>query len=131
MMEKYNAPASCPVCRSTMQITRLSCRHCATELTGTFEPCRFCKLEDKHLEFVLTFLRCRGNIKEMEKALKVSYPTVRNMMDAALKALELDDRPDSEIEPVQNPEREEILNKLSEGTIDVAAAIKALGGTEE
>ena len=48
---------------------------------GEFSPCRFCSLEERK-QFVETFLRCRGSIKEVEKALGVSYPTVKNMLEA-------------------------------------------------
>ena len=85
----YHAPSKCPVCGQTMEVTRLHCRHCETELTGNFAPCKFCMLEEKHRQFIEVFLRCRGSIKEVEKALGVSYPTVRNMMEAALEALGL------------------------------------------
>ena len=95
-MEKKNfhAPAQCPVCGERMLVTKLRCSHCGTELSGEFAPCRFCRLEEKHLQFVETFLRCRGSIKEVERALGVSYPTVKNMLDAALTALGLDEKPE-------------------------------------
>ena len=95
-MEKKNfhAPAQCPVCGERMLVTKLRCSHCGTELSGEFAPCRFCRLEEKHLQFVETFLRCRGSIKEVERALGVSYPTVKNMLDAALSALGLDEKPE-------------------------------------
>lgn len=121
---QYHAPSNCPVCGSTMQLTRLHCDKCNTELSGSFEPCRFCRLEEKHMHFVETFLRCRGSIKEMEKALGVSYPTVRNMMDAALAALGLDDR-DGAAQSKQDSERERIIDKLArkEVTVEEATAL--------
>ena len=95
-MEKqaFHAPAQCPVCGETMMVTKLKCSHCGTELSGEFSPCRFCRLEERHLQFIETFLRCRGSIKEVERALGVSYPTVKNMLDAALTALGLDEKPE-------------------------------------
>ena len=126
-MEKKNfhAPAQCPVCGERMLVTRLRCSHCGTELSGEFAPCRFCRLEEKHLQFVETFLRCRGSIKEVERALGVSYPTVKNMLDAALTALGLDEKP--ELRALrEKEERAEILQRLSDGEIDVDTAIEAL-----
>ena len=126
-MEKKNfhAPAQCPVCGERMLVTKLRCSHCGTELSGEFAPCRFCRLEEKHLQFVETFLRCRGSIKEVERALGVSYPTVRNMLDAALTALGLDEKP--ELRALrEKEERAEILQRLSDGEIDVDTAIEAL-----
>ena len=126
-MEKKNfhAPAQCPVCGERMLVTKLRCSHCGTELSGEYAPCRFCRLEEKHLQFVETFLRCRGSIKEVERALGVSYPTVKNMLDAALTALGLDEKP--ELRALrEKEERAEILQRLSDGEIDVDTAIEAL-----
>ena len=126
-MEKKNfhAPAQCPVCGERMLVTKLRCSHCGTELSGEFAHCRFCRLEEKHLQFVETFLRCRGSIKEVERALGVSYPTVKNMLDAALTALGLDEKP--ELRALrEKEERAEILQRLSDGEIDVDTAIEAL-----
>lgn len=121
----YHAPAQCPVCGEPMQVTSLKCHSCGTELHGSFTPCRFCTLEPKHLQFVEVFLRCRGSIKEVEKALGVSYPTVKNMLDAALNALHLDEKP--ELRRVRaGEERAEILSRLSSGELDVDAAIEAM-----
>lgn len=126
-MEKntFHAPAQCPVCGERMLVTKLRCSHCGTELSGEFAPCRFCRLEEKHLQFVETFLRCRGSIKEVERALGVSYPTVKNMLDAALSALGLDEKP--ELRALrEKEERSEILQRLSNGEIGVDTAIEAL-----
>lgn len=123
--KKYHAPAQCPVCGGKMQVTGLKCGSCGTEIHGSFAPCRFCTLEEKHLQFVEVFLRCRGSIKEVEKALGVSYPTVKNMLDAALSALELDEKP--ELRRLRTEEeRGEILARLSSGELDVNAALEAL-----
>lgn len=121
----FHAPSQCPVCGQGMEVTRLKCGNCGTELTGAFAPCRFCSLEEKHLQFVEVFLRCRGSIKEVEKALGVSYPTVKNMLDAALTALGFDEKP--ELRAVrEEEEKADILARLSNREIDVDTAIEAL-----
>lgn len=122
--ERFHAPSQCPVCGADMVVTKLRCSHCGTELSGEFAPCRFCRLEDRHLRFVETFLRCRGSIKEVERALGVSYPTVKNMLDAALTALGLDEKPEQRVLR-EKEERSEILQRLSDGEIDVDTAIEA------
>jgi hypothetical protein len=109
-----------------MQVTRLHCGNCNTELTGEFIPCRFCNLEDKHLQFVETFLRCRGSIKEMEKALGISYPTVRNMLDSTLAALGLDNKPPAEPPQEYSEDKQRILEQLNNGEINAETAIAAL-----
>ena len=123
--ERFHAPAQCPVCGADMVVTKLRCSHCGTELSGEFAPCRFCRLEDRHLRFLETILRCRGSIKEVERALGVSYPTVKNMLDAALTALGLDEKPEQRVLR-EKEERSEILQRLSDGEIDVDTAIEAL-----
>ena len=124
-MKTYHAPSQCPVCGKPMQVTGLKCPNCQTELSGQFVPCRFCALPEKHLQFVEVFLRCRGSIKEVEKALGVSYPTVKNMLDAALAALDLAEKPELQ-EVRKKEERSEILSRLQGGDMTVDAALEAL-----
>ena len=121
----YHAPSSCPVCGQTLEVTRLRCRQCQSELTGQFAPCRFCLLEDKQRQFVETFLRCRGSIKEVEKALGVSYPTVRNMLESALSALGLNGKGASAATD-RREEKQEILEQLARGELNAEEAIAAL-----
>ncbi len=123
--KNYNAPARCPVCGGSMQVTGLKCPGCGTELKGSFSPCRFCSLDEKNLRFVEVFLRCRGSIKEVERAMGVSYPTVKNMLEAALSALRLDEDPALR-EAREEEDRQEILSRLSQGELSVDAAVEAL-----
>lgn len=125
MEQSYHAPSRCPVCGGELSVVSLSCDNCHTELSGRFSPCKFCSLEEKHLKFVETFLRCRGSIKEVEKALGVSYPTVKNMLDAALTALGFDERADLRAVR-EEEEKNEILSRLANHEIDVDTAIEAL-----
>ncbi len=122
---KYHAPAKCPVCGQMMEVTRLQCERGGSELTGRFSPCRFCALEEKHLRFIETFLRCRGSIKEVEKELGVSYPTVKNMLEAALCALRLDG-PAPEQQPGRKGEKADVLSRLSHGELTVEQAVEEL-----
>ncbi|MCL1974593.1 MAG: DUF2089 domain-containing protein [Firmicutes bacterium] len=104
----------------------MRCRHCLSELTGQFAPCRFCLLEEKQLHFVETFLRCRGSIKEVEKALGISYPTVRNMLENALNALDLGDKSSAGGNLARPEEKQEILEQLAKGELSAKEAISAL-----
>ncbi len=120
----YNAPTICPVCGAPMQVTRLHCQRCDSELSGHFSPCRFCALPEKDLRFIETFLKCRGSIKDVERELGISYPTVRNMLDSALSALGYD--APSEPAPQTADARREILNMLDRGDIDGKEAVQRL-----
>lgn len=83
----YKIPHQCPVCEHEMRVAKLTCTHCPTKIEGEFRTCKFCKLPADQLLFVETFLKCRGNIKEVEKELGISYPTVRSRLDCVIQAL--------------------------------------------
>ncbi|MBP2655517.1 MAG: hypothetical protein H6Q73_3086 [Firmicutes bacterium] len=77
----------CPVCNKNITITKLACKNCTTKIEGDFLPCKFCRLPDEQIEFIEAFLKCRGNIKDVEKELGISYPSVRSRLDSVLQAL--------------------------------------------
>jgi hypothetical protein len=136
--------ATCPVCQGELTVTRLHCRSCGTALEGEFGVGRFGRLEREQLAFLESFLRSRGNLKELERELGISYPTVRSRLEGLLRALGLGDgtaQPplDDEAEPVQGAseaddqalamERRAILERLSRHELsadEAAAAIRAL-----
>lgn len=123
----HYAPTACPVCGTAMQVTKLRCPRCESELLGRFVPCRFCALPEKDLRFIEVFLRCRGSIKDVERTLGVSYPTVRNMLDGALRALGFEETPEAASEAApKEKSRREILDRLEAGEIDATEAAKRL-----
>jgi hypothetical protein len=81
-----NAPAQCPVCQGDLLVTRLQCSACGTEVNGTFSLSRLATLPEPHASLLEMFLRVRGNMKEMERELGLSYPTVRARLEEALEA---------------------------------------------
>ena len=85
----YRKPDKCPVCDSELKITKMTCDRCGTEISGIFSGCRFCSLSKEMSDYLIVFLKCRGNIKEIEKELGISYPTVRGYTENLLSALGL------------------------------------------
>jgi hypothetical protein len=81
--------STCPICSSELAITRLQCRGCGTAIEGDFNVGRFGRLTREQLTLLESFLRARGNAKELERELKVSYPTVRARIDGLVRALGL------------------------------------------
>jgi hypothetical protein len=136
--------STCPVCSSELAVTRLQCRGCGTAIEGDFSVGRFGRLSREQLTLLESFLRARGNLKELERELKVSYPTVRARIDALVKFLGLgdavpaaDDAAADASAAGRNGEtvalRREVLERLArhEVTADEAAAlIRALGRSE-
>lgn len=81
--------ATCPVCDHELSVTRLHCRECGTTLEGEFSVGRFGRLSREQLALLESFLRSRGNLREMERELELSYPTIRGRVDALVRALGL------------------------------------------
>jgi len=73
----HRAPSRCPVCSDALMITTLGCPGCSTQLSGAFSTCAFCRLGDIDLEALRVFLVSRGNLREFQQHLGVSYPTAR------------------------------------------------------
>ena len=71
----------CPFCEGDLAIASLHCTACQTKIESELHIPRFFRLGEDLQHFVLVFLRCRGNIREVEKALGISYPTVCKRLD--------------------------------------------------
>lgn len=118
---------SCPACGDKLAVRRLQCVNCDTAIEGSFIQSRFDRLSPEQQHFVEVFLLARGNIKEVERVLGISYPTVRNRLDGALEAMgHRVDRDAEETEPEEH--RSEVLAKLDRGEISAAEAVKRLRG---
>ena len=115
-----SAPRDCPVCGERLALTRLSCRSCGTELSGEFDSCEFCSLKPEDRQVLRVFLASRGNMKDLERHLGVSYPTARARFDALLARLGL-----ASERPTPSP-KVELLEQLAKGEIDVDQAIEKL-----
>jgi hypothetical protein len=140
----HDVIATCPVCADELTITRLHCRSCGTALEGEFGVGRFGRLDRDQMRLLESFLRSRGNLKEMERELGISYPTVRGRVDALVRALGLagadgdpDEASDVELDGEGTTDddaparRREILERLARkeiGAEDAAAALRAIGG---
>ena len=111
----------CPVCHKPLHITKLHCPACGTSIEGDFQAERLLALTPEQRSFVLSFLRGRGNIREMEKELGISYPTVRARLDQILAALGLEANPGKE-----KPARKEVLEMLAQGEITQEQALDML-----
>ena len=119
-----NLPAQCPVCQGNLLVTRLQCPSCGSEVTGEFTLSRLATLREPHASLLEMFLRVRGNVKEMERELGISYPTVRARLEEALTAAGLGRR--EELDREMADRRTEILDRLERGDISAAEAAARL-----
>jgi hypothetical protein len=137
----HDVISTCPVCSGELAVTRLHCRSCGTTLEGEFSVGRFGRLTREQLTLLESFLRSRGNLRDMERELGISYPTVRGRVEALVRALGFGPRADAddsgadeaatgtgELDPAAA--RQAILERLGRKEItaeDAATAIRALG----
>lgn len=129
----HDVISTCPVCAGELAVTRLRCRSCGTTLEGDFSVGRFGRLDRDQLTLLESFLRSRGNLREMERELGISYPTVRSRVEALVRSLGFGPRAEEDDAAVPaTPTRGEILERLARHEItaeEAALAIRALGGS--
>ena len=139
----HDVISTCPVCSNELAVTRLHCGSCGTTLEGDFSVGRFGRLSREQLALLESFLRSRGNLRDMERELGISYPTVRSRVEQLVRSLGFGPRGDDEAADEAAPSdggpaeaanppatRKDILERLARheiGAEEAAAAIRALG----
>jgi hypothetical protein len=142
----HDVISTCPVCSGELAVTRLHCRSCGTTLEGEFSVGRFGRLTKEQLVLLESFLRSRGNLRDMERELGISYPTVRSRVEALVRALGFGPRDGDDATDEAVPDtittnattgaaaaRQGILERLAKREIsaeDAAKAIRLLGRTD-
>ena len=122
---QYEIPAICPVCQGAFQTKKLACIKCGSVLEGNFAPDPLSALPKEMRQFILIFIRCRGNIREMEKAYGISYPTVRARLDEIIAALNVNRQPGRQagVKPAQSAN-----NGVSDGAAASDAGTEGMAG---
>jgi hypothetical protein len=143
----HDVIATCPVCTNELSVTRLRCGECGTTIEGEFAVGRFGRLTREQMQVLESFLRSRGNLRDMERELGISYPTVRARVEALVRSLGFGprDEPDgaaaAAVEATLATEaaatagsiaagRRDVLERLSRHELsaeEAAEAIRALG----
>ena len=108
----------CPFCNGELHVARLECDGCETRIDTQLPIPPLFKLPEDLQEFVMVFLRCRGNIREVEKQLGISYPTVCKRLDMVNELLGQGEAP-----PVN---AREILDKVENGELTAREASQLL-----
>lgn len=131
----HRPPRDCPVCGHHLLVTRLGCRSCGSELSGRFDASPFAALDGEEMALLRVFLASRGNLREVERHLGVSYPTARARFDALLAKLgiepggasgEGEPPPDAKAAAAAEESMDDVLDRLARGEIDVDEAERRL-----
>jgi hypothetical protein len=141
----HDVIATCPVCSGELAVTRLRCGDCGTTIEGEFGVGRFARLTRDQTTVLESFLRSRGNLRDMERELGISYPTVRARVEALVRALGFGPRDEADGSgaaadagpaPASPDEiaagRREVLERLARHELsaeEAAEAVRALGRT--
>jgi len=120
---KKTVIGTCPVCASKLKVAKLHCHSCSTSIEGDFELDKFSYLSKDQKWFVEVFVKNRGNIKEIEKEMGISYPTVRRNLDQVIEALGYRNTP-----KVESIDKKSILERLDQGEITSEEALKLMQG---
>lgn len=88
--------SKCPCCNETLRVTTLQCPECGMEMKNDFELSAFDRLSNEQYAFLIEFLQQRGNLKNVQSELGVSYPTAKKKLDDLLIALELTQEADEQ-----------------------------------
>lgn len=101
----------------TVEKVRLKDRNIAIE--GSFELPPLARLRAEDVLFIIAFVRSHGSIKEMEAQFGISYPTVKNRLNAIAAQL-----PFVDVNPPSA--KRDVLDQLDRGEIDVTEALKRI-----
>jgi hypothetical protein len=110
--------STCPVCSGELLLGRLECTSCSTRIETRLAIPAFFRLPEDLQHFVMVFLACRGNIREAEKVLGISYPTVCKRLDLVNELL-------GNKEPAP-ASQDDILTQLEKGEISPQQAAQLL-----
>ena len=124
MNNRHAMPTRCPVSGEPLEVTRLQAPTSGVVIEGRFLPNEFALLEREQLDYLRLFVKVRGNLKEMERMLGLSYPTVRARYEALLQALGYEEA--AAKEGSLSAERSTILEQLERGELSASEATAAL-----
>ena len=80
-------PIICPSCESRLKVKQLLCDTCDTEVTGLFVLPILAQLKVEDQKFIIDFIKSSGSLKVMAQNMKLSYPTVRNILDDVISVI--------------------------------------------
>jgi hypothetical protein len=112
-------PTQCPSCQGALWVAKLRCPECATQVEGDFELPGLLRLPVQDLQFVTSFVKVSGSLKEMSKLQGQSYPTIRNRLNEIISRV-------VQLEKASLDARHAVLDAIATGTLSVAEGAKKL-----
>jgi hypothetical protein len=132
---------TCPKCENRLKITRYTCENCGIRIEGDFAGCAFCRLSDEDRLFALIFLQTEGNMKDVERVMGISYPTIKSRLaqinrelsgsGGVMKIARRKRVTGESTISDSGIDKTRILDRLGSGEIDPATASRLLRGEPE
>jgi hypothetical protein len=85
-------PLKCPSCEYQLQVKQMFCEGCGTEVTGLYSLPVLSQMTADDQKFIIDFVKASGSLKIMAQNMKLSYPTVRNILDDIIIRINLLDK---------------------------------------
>ncbi|MBT3983944.1 MAG: DUF2089 family protein [Bacteriovoracaceae bacterium] len=119
-IERHNF--QCPECQNSLSVKSLHCHDCDLTMEGNFIENEFASLGQDEVHFLRVFVFCEGKIGDMERALGVSYPTVKSK----LKKLKSKLQSVSESSQKKTNDTKDILKAIESGEMSVEKAVELI-----
>lgn len=127
----YPVIHTCPVCEQSLHVKKLACHHCDTVIENDFSLSKFASLSKEQMHFIEVFVGKRGNIKEVEKALGISYPTVRGKLNEIVEQFGYEEKDPQNNQKEEKVRKSQIVAMLEKEEINVKEAVALLKKNEE
>lgn len=114
--------STCPTCQGQLRISALKCPDCGLELRNDFELSPFEQLSNDQYIFLMNFLKNRGNLKNLQNELQISYPTAKKKLDEVLAALGFTVNASSEARPEVIDMRNMMVDRSSKKASEIIKA---------
>ena len=119
----------CPNCQEGLKIAALKCPECGLELHNDFEPSVFDRITDEQYAYLISFLKNRGSLKNLQNELQISYPSAKKRLDELLEALGLESPTEEVPDAVEvDLSKMEIDEKSVKASEIIKAKLKDAGG---
>lgn len=110
----------CAICQSELEIERMRCPACGLAYEGRIGQPRLARLAPEEQQLVEEIVLASCNLKDVARALEVSYPTLRKRVDALIGAL-------GSLRERDEAETRRLLDEVEAGALPAEEAARRIG----
>lgn len=121
----------CPNCQSSLTLKALGCESCGCEVRGPISLSPLAKLNDEMTHFLMVFVHCGGKISDVEKALGISYPTVKAKLSKLQSLLSPDQEKEQDTLSSSQKKIMDVLSAFEAGEVGYEEMVEKIKGLKE